>query len=122
MVTESRETGDLIGSDKVEGTNVYGADGAKIGSIERVMIGKRNGQVACAVLSFGGILGMGDDHYPIPWEQLTYDTELDGYKVNLTQEQLEGAPKYSSQEGDEWWQDRERGRHIYEYYGSRWTG
>ena len=40
MVTESRETGSLIGSDKVEGTAVYGANDTKIGSIERVMIDK----------------------------------------------------------------------------------
>jgi hypothetical protein len=40
METERRETGTLIGSDKVEGTAVYGADAQKIGSIERVMIDK----------------------------------------------------------------------------------
>ena len=67
METEARETAGLIGSDKVEGTNVYGATGEKIGAIERVMIEKRSGQVAYAVLSFGGFLGIGTDSYPIPW-------------------------------------------------------
>ena len=61
MVTEARETVNLIGSDKVEGTGVYGADGNKIGSIERVMIDKLSGKVSYAVLSFGGFLGIGDD-------------------------------------------------------------
>jgi hypothetical protein len=41
MATEERETGTLIGSDKVEGTAVYGPDETKIGSIERVMIDKQ---------------------------------------------------------------------------------
>ena len=41
MAYEERETGNLIGSDKVEGTAVYGADNQRIGSIERVMIDKR---------------------------------------------------------------------------------
>ena len=54
MVTEARETGTLIGSDKVEGTAVYGADDTKIGTIERVMIDKTSGRVSYAVLSFGG--------------------------------------------------------------------
>ena len=54
---ETRETTSLIGSDKVEGTAVYGADHEKIGSIERVMIDKISGKVAYAVLSFGGFLG-----------------------------------------------------------------
>src|ERR1700680_2043301 len=79
MVTENRETGSLIGSDKVEGTAVYGANDTKIGSIERVMIDKMSGKVSYAVLSFGGFLGIGDDHYPLPWQSLKYDTSLGGY-------------------------------------------
>ncbi len=59
---------DLIGSDRVEGTNVYRSDGKKIGEIERVMIDKISGQAAYAVMGFGGFLGMGEDHYPIPIE------------------------------------------------------
>jgi hypothetical protein len=79
MATEERETVSLIGSDKVEGTSVFGADETQIGSIERVMIDKRSGKVSYAVLSFGGFLGIGDDHYPLPWESLKYDTNLGGY-------------------------------------------
>jgi PRC-barrel domain len=78
MATEARETAGLIGSDKVEGTYVYDAHGQHIGSIERVMIEKRSGQVAYAVLSFGGFLGIGSDYYPIPWASLSYDTSLGG--------------------------------------------
>ena len=39
---------------------------------------------------------MGDDHYPLPWSSLNYNTELEGYQVNITEQQLKGAPKYSS--------------------------
>jgi PRC-barrel domain len=76
MATEERETAGLIGSDKVEGTNVYGATGEKIGSIERVMIDKRSGHVAYAVLSFGGFLGIGSDYYPIPWTSYHLSTPI----------------------------------------------
>ena len=96
MVTEARETGTLIGSDKVEGTAVYGADQTKIGSIERVMIDKQTGKVSYAVLSFGGFLGLGSDHYPIPWSLLTYNERLGGYEVNVTEDQLRRAPKFSA--------------------------
>src|SRR5215470_13320415 len=65
MALETNETGNLIGSDKVEGTAVYGADRNKIGSIERVMIDKVSGKVSYAVLGFGGFLGLGNDHYPL---------------------------------------------------------
>src|SRR5258705_11592069 len=84
MVTEARETGSLIGSDKVEGTAVYGAGDTKVGYIERVMIDKLSGRVSYAVLSFGGFLGIGDDHYPLPWQSLKYDTNLGGYRTGIT--------------------------------------
>ncbi len=106
---------DLIGSDRVEGTAVYRSDGSKIGTIERVMIDKMSGQTAYAVMSFGGFLGIGEDHYPIPWDRLDYNERLGGYEVNLTDSQLENAPKYAT--GEEWKWDPARGRQIYDYYG-----
>jgi hypothetical protein len=116
MVTETRETGSLIGSDKVEGTAVYGANDAKIGSIERVMIDKMSGKVTYAVLSFGGILGIGDDHYPLPWQSLKYDTNLGGYRTGITETQLKGAPKYGND--NTWnWSDPARARSVNDYYG-----
>ena len=77
---------ELIGSDRVEGTNVYRSDGKKIGEIERVMIDKVSGQAAYAVMGFGGFLGIGEDHYPVPWQRLHYNEKLGGYEVNLTDE------------------------------------
>jgi len=116
MVTETRETGSLIGSDKVEGTAVYGANDTKIGSIERVMIDKMSGKVSYAVLSFGGFLGVGDEHYPLPWQSLKYDTKLGGYRTGLTETQLKGAPKYSNDNA--WnWSDPARTRSVNDYYG-----
>jgi hypothetical protein len=116
MVTEARVTGSLIGSDKVEGTAVYGADNQKIGSIERVMIDKMSGKVSYAVLSFGGFLGIGDDHYPLPWQSLKYDTNLGGYRTGITENQLKGAPKYSND--NYWnWNDPARAKSVNNYYG-----
>jgi len=114
---ETRETTSLIGSDKVDGTAVYGADQEKIGSIERVMIDKISGKVAYAVLSFGGFMGMGEDYYPVPWSMLNYDTNLGGYCVNLTKHQLNNAPKYSESRGWTW--DRKNDQRVYDYYKAR---
>ena len=112
---ETRETThSLIGSDKVDGTAVYGADQQKIGSIERVMIDKISGKLAYAVLSFGGFLGIGEDYYPVPWPTVNYDTNLGGYRINLTKDQLEKAPKYS--ESQDWNWNRENDRRVYDYY------
>lgn len=116
MALEANEAGNLIGSDKVEGTAVYGADSKAIGSIERLMIDKTSGKVSYAVLSFGGFLGIGDDHYPLPWHSLKYDTSLGGYVTGITEKQLQGAPKYRDEAG--WnWNDPTTGRSVNDYYG-----
>jgi hypothetical protein len=112
--TSKRETSNLIGSDKVEGTDVYSASGESVGSIERVMIDKVSGKVAYAVMSFGGFMGIGEDYYPVPWSQLTYDTNLGGYRTNITKEQLDRAPKYT--ESTDWNWSRENDRRVYDYY------
>lgn len=104
----------LIASDRVEGTNVYRSNGDKVGHIERLMIDKQSGRTAYAVLNFGGFLGMGEDSYPLPWTVLTYNTDLGGYEVNLSDEQLRGAPKYAE---DFDWEDRASNQRINDYYG-----
>jgi PRC-barrel domain len=109
-----RETTSLIGSDKVEGSAVYGSDQKKIGSIDRVMIDKMSGKVAYAVISYGGFLGMGEDHYPTPWASLKYDTQLGGYVTGVTADQLKGAPKYASD--NDWSWSRENDQRVYDYY------
>jgi hypothetical protein len=110
---EQRETHDLIGSDKVEGTDVYRSNGEKIGQIERVMLEKRSGKIAYAVMSFGGFLGLGHDHYPVPWAKLDYNERLGGYELNISDQELKGAPKYGE---TEWNWDRDQGRKVYDYY------
>jgi sporulation protein YlmC with PRC-barrel domain len=116
MAMEDREIGNLIGSDKVEGTTVYGADAKKIGSIRRVMIDKISGKVSYAVLSFGGFLGIGDDYYPLPWQSLKYDTGLGGYVAGITESKLKSAPKYANE--NSWnWADPGAAKSIDDYYG-----
>jgi hypothetical protein len=114
---DKRETSNLIGSDKVEGTPVYRLNGENVGRIERVMIDKISGKVAYAVMSFGGFLGIGEDYYPLPWSVLTYNPTLGGYEVEITEQQLKNAPKYSRHEIWDW-ADRQRTQKLTDYYGT----
>lgn len=109
------ETTDLIASDKVEGTNVYNRDGEKLGSVKNFMVGKRSGRVDYAVMSFGGLFGMGERYYPLPWDTLDYDTDRGGYVVDIDKQRLEGAPYYEP--GKEPIYDRVYGERVYGYYG-----
>jgi sporulation protein YlmC with PRC-barrel domain len=120
MVTATAErTGKrLIESDRVEGTTVYDPQGNNIGSIQRIMIDKISGKVAYVVMSFGGFLGMGADEYSIPWNKLTYDTNLGGFRTDITEQQLRGAPAFSRDANYDW-SDRNRERELHSHYGAR---
>ena len=57
----------------VLGARVIDLQREDLGKIEELIIDTENNRVAYAILSFGGILGMGDKHFAIPWEALTLD-------------------------------------------------
>ena len=107
----------LIESDRVEGTTVYDPRGTSIGSIKRLMIEKISGRVAYAVMSFGGFLGMGEEYYAVPWQKLTYDTALGGYRTDITEDQLRKAPAFL-RDRDYDSSDRERERELHDYWRS----
>jgi len=108
----------LIESDRVEGTTIYDPRGNNVGSIKRLMIDKITGRVAYAVMSFGGFLGMGSEQHAIPWSKLTYDTSLGGYRSDITEQELRGAPAFS-REGDLDLNDRLREQELHNYYRTR---
>jgi len=105
----------LIASDRVEGTPVCRAGGGKVGTVQRLMIDKVSGNVAYAVLTFGGFLGFGQKHFPIPWSRLRYDLAQESYVVDLTDEELSRAPSYQADEEFDWG-DRSKEIVIHRYY------
>ncbi len=109
------ETDRLIASDKVEGTAVFDSKGQRLGSVYNFMVDKITGQVAYAVMSFGGFLGLGERFYPLPWKSLSYDPARGGYVVDLDKDRLESAPSYGADEQP--WSDPDYGRNIHGHYG-----
>ena len=96
------ETDLLIASDKVEGTSVYNRQDEHLGSVHNFMVDKSTGQVAYAVMSFGGFLGMGESYHPLPWRVLKYETSMGGYVVDVDRRQLEKAPSYTRANEPDW--------------------
>ena len=110
----SERTGStMVSSSDVNGTEVYSPTGDHLGQIDHLMIDKVSGQIAYAVMTFGGFLGIGAGEHPVPWKKLTYDTNLGGFVTDITQEQLTGAPSW----GDNWYDERDYQRRSYDYYG-----
>ncbi|MDB5384148.1 MAG: PRC-barrel domain protein [Rhodospirillales bacterium] len=118
-MSEQNSDHSLISSDRVEGTSVYNPSGEKLGSISTLMIEKVSGHVAYAVLSFGGFLGIGESYHPLPWSQLKYSTEHDGYVVSLTEDQMRKSPRYETADESQWSRDnRNWPTAVDSYYGA----
>jgi sporulation protein YlmC with PRC-barrel domain len=103
----------MISSENVRGTEVFGPNGDAIGQIEHLMIDKPSGRVTYAVISFGGFLGMGHSQYPLPWGALNYDSELGGFRTNVTAAQLKTAPEFN----DNSWTDQKWEAQTHDNYG-----
>ncbi|HEY4135008.1 MAG TPA: PRC-barrel domain-containing protein [Alphaproteobacteria bacterium] len=107
-------TGSLIPAEKVIDSSVYNLEGDKLGSIEDIIIDKVSGRSIYAIMSFGGFLGMGHKHYPLPWSVLDYSKEKGGYVVNIDKELLKNAPGYDDEV--EW--TPKYGRNVDTYYNA----
>ena len=109
------ETSRLIASNKVEGTSVYGRDGSRLGTIYNLMTDKYTGQVEYAVMRYGGFLGLAQRYYPLPWRILTYDPRQGGYRINLTDRDMERAPSFGRDDEPRF--NRDYGRRVHNWYG-----
>lgn len=106
------ETERLIASNKVEGTPVYDRNGDRMGSVHNFMVDKFRGRVVYAVLKCSsGFLGLDDRYYPLDWDQLTFDPNLGGYRVDMVEDDLH---RVGSWDRNERWSERgprsDRGR------------
>ena len=87
------ENAGVISASKVTGTNVYNTDGEHLGEIYDIMLDKRSGKIAYAVMSFGGFLGIGERYHTLPWSTLKYDTRQGGYVVAPIPDRVPLAPR-----------------------------
>ena len=93
MTTSSGHTSAILAS-KVKGTAVYNGKGERIGTVEDIVLDKQSNQIMFAALGFGGVLGMGEKYYPVPWSMLNYNPDKGGYVVPLNKDNIDTAPAY----------------------------
>lgn len=89
----------LMGADTLMGEDVYNRQEEDLGDIKEIMIDMQSGKIAYAVLSFGGILGMGDKLFAVPWQALQLDTVNKRFILDVAKERLESAPGFDK---DRW--------------------
>ncbi|WP_338765648.1 PRC-barrel domain-containing protein [Massilia sp. METH4] len=108
----------LMGADTLMGEDVYNRQEEDLGDIKEIMIDMQSGQIAYAVLSFGGILGMGDKLFAVPWQALQLDTVNKRFILDVAKERLENAPGFDK---DRWpdMASAEFGSQISSFWGTQ---
>lgn len=84
-----------------------------------MMIDKRSGNVRHVVIGFGGLFGMGEDSYPIPWDALHYDTDKGGYVTRFNRDKMDRdkMPSYQRDQQPDWNDDYDRRIRLYYFPG-----
>ena len=110
----------LMGADTLLGNDVYNNDGEDLGDIKEFMIDMASGKVAYAVLSYGGLMGMGDKLFAVPWEALALDTENKRFTLDTRKDALKDAPGFDK---DHWpsMSDQTWASGVHKFYGTRYT-
>jgi sporulation protein YlmC with PRC-barrel domain len=90
--------------------------GEDLGKIEEVMIDMEIGRVAYAVLSFGGLLGLGSKWVPVPWDAVALRPDEKVLLLKIEKEKIEKAPNFEAATLPEL-ANRQWGAVIHTYYG-----
>lgn len=108
---------EIMAASSFEGEKVVNAQGETLGEIEQIMLDVRRGRIAYAVLAVGGVLGIGEKFFAIPWRSLTLDTDNKQFILDVDKERLENAPGFDK----EHWPsmaDRSWATELHTYYGT----
>jgi hypothetical protein len=107
----------LMGADTLIGDSVVNAQEEDLGDIKEIMLDMRTGQVAYAVLSFGGFLGMGEKLFAVPWQALHLDTVNKRFVLDVDKQRLQNAPGFDP---DRWpdMSDVTWAEEVHTFYGT----
>lgn len=107
----------LMGATTLIGDEVCNQDGEHLGELKEIMVDVRSGRVAYAVLSSGGILGMGAKLFAVPWRALSLDTVNKRLVLDVHKELVDTAEGFDP---DRWpdMADPAWANQIHSYYGT----
>lgn len=110
----------LMGADTLLGNDVYNTEGEDLGDIKEFMVDMASGRVEYAVLSFGGVLGMGEKLFAVPWAALELDTANKRFTLDVVKDSLQDAPGFDK---DRWpsMADRTWASGVHKFYGTPYS-
>lgn len=118
MKTMPATAPDVLSASTLIGDKVINSQGEDLGKIEEIMLDLENGCVSYAVLSFGGILGIGDKLFAVPWNAMKLNTDKKAFILDVDKERLRNAPGFNK---DNWPErpDTQWLESVYSYYDTK---
>lgn len=106
----------ILSSGSLSTDSVRNTGGVEIADVKEIMIDLVSGRVAYVVISYGGVMGLGDKLFAVPWDAVRVDQENRCLVVDLDEETLASAPGFDK---DEWpdFADPNWTRQVHEHYG-----
>jgi sporulation protein YlmC with PRC-barrel domain len=85
---------------KLIGAGVKSTQGENLGKIDELVIDPHDARIKAAVISVGGVLGLGAKSVAIPWDKMTMGTgaDRDTIIVAMGKDELERAPGWQKSE------------------------
>lgn len=107
----------MLSASTINGTSVKSPRDESLGDIKDLMIDLGTGRVAYAVISFGGLLGIGNKLFAVPMSALKQDAVNKCFVMNTTKEQLENAHGFDK---DHWpdFADRAWQTEVHKHYNT----
>lgn len=104
-----------LSASTLTGDDVVNPQGETLGDLKDIMLDTSSGQIAYAVLSYGGVFGMGDKLFAVPWSALRIDGDNKNLVLNVSKDRLKDAPGFDK---DNWpnFADPTFGKTLTDYY------
>jgi sporulation protein YlmC with PRC-barrel domain len=106
----------IMAADSLTGEKVVNQAGENLGEITHIMLDISHGTVSYAVLSFGGVFGVNDKLFAVPWSSLALDVDNKWFVLNVDKEKLRDAPGFDKDHwpamADPTWYEE-----VHAYYG-----
>lgn len=120
MQRQARKTAEkygVVSAETIIGEAVVNRQNEDLGNIHGLMIDAKEGRIAYAVLSSGGLLGMGNRLFAMPWDALEFSNTEEKLILDVDKDKLEAAPGFDKDEAWPDFADRSWGAQVHGYYG-----
>lgn len=95
----ARDKSGVLKASNLIGAPVQDIEGKALGDIKDLVIDLLGGDIVYAVLDFGGVLGIGDKYFAVPWNALSVSENQKYLVLDVSKKVLKDAPGFPK---DQW--------------------